>query len=104
MVTVVLTKQARQDLKEIKNYISLSSPMNAERVGDKIISEIQTLITHPHRGRIIIKTSHQSIRQILVFKYRIFYRELSDKIQVLSIYHGARSIENNPGLQSYFED
>ncbi len=104
MVKVSFTGQARKDIKEIKQYIFLESPLQARRVTDKIIVEIQKLSKHPQLGRPVIITKKDIIRQILVFKYRIFYRELNNKIEVLSIYHSSRLIENNPGLQRFFEE
>ncbi len=104
MVRISFTKQAIQDLREIKEYIALDSPLNAKRVLDKIIIEIQTLSSRPEKGRIIIRTYTENIRQILVYKYRIFYRQVNNVIQIISIYHGSRLIENNPGLQQFFEE
>lgn len=54
--------QARKDLKEINQYISLQSPLQAQRVTEKIIQEIQKLAVRP------------------------------------------QFIENNPGLQGFFEE
>ena len=104
MVKISFTSQARKDIKGIKKYISRDSFLQAERVTEKIIAEIQRLSKHPQLGRPVIVTSKNIVRQILVFKYRIFYREQDNKVEILSIYHSSRLIENNPGLQSYFEE
>ena len=104
MVKIFFTKLARADLKDIKNYISIRSPLNAIRVSENILREIQTLAKHPEKGRIIIKTHKNIIRQIIIYKYRIFYRQVTKGIEILSVYHSARLIENNPGLQPYFEE
>ncbi len=62
MVKIFFTKHARADLKEIKSYISIRSPLNATRVSENILKEIQTLAKHPKKGRIIIKTQKNIIR------------------------------------------
>jgi len=103
-MVISFTSQARKDLKEIKKYISFDSPLQANRVVEKIIVETQKLSKYPELGRPVITTKKVIVRQILVFKYRIFYRVLNDKIEVLSIYHSSRLIENNPGLQRFFEE
>ena len=77
MVKISFTSQARKDIKEVKQYISLDSALQAERVTEKIAAEIQKLSKYPQLGRPVIITKKDTIRQILVFKYRIFYRELN---------------------------
>jgi|GEM_PF-4800649 len=62
MAVISFTLQARKDLKEINQYISLQSPLQAQRVTEKIIQEIQKLAVRP------------------------------------------QFIENNPGLQGFFEE
>lgn len=104
MVEIFFTKHARGDVKAIKEYISIRSPLNAKRVSENILKEIGTLSEHPERGRVIIKTRKNIIRQFIVYKYRIFYRQVTKGIEILSVYHSSRLIENNPGLQPYFEE
>lgn len=104
MVKIFFTKHARDDFKDIDKYISVRSPLNARRVCQNILNEIQTLSERPERGRVVIHTQKNIIRQIIVYKYRIFYRQVSKGIEILSIYHSSRLLENNPGLQPYFEE
>ena len=104
MVKILFTDQARSELREIKSYISFQSPLQAMRVVEKIIDEIQRIPTNPSIGRSIIITSKFTVRQLLVFKYRIFYREINNQVEILSIFHSARLLDNNPGLQKYFEE
>ena len=103
-MVVFFTAQAREDIREIRNYISFDSSLQAKRVTEKIIAETQKLSRYPELGRPVITTKKVVVRQILVYKYRIFYRVLDDKIEILSIYHSSRLIENNPGLQRFFEE
>ena len=104
MVKITFTQQAKSELREIKEYIALHSPLQAERVVNNIIAEIQKIPLHPTTGRPVIITATNTIRQILVYKYRIFYREHKGQIQVLSIFHSSRLLDNNPGLQQFFEE
>ncbi len=104
MVNIFFTNQAKTDLREIKAYISHQSPLQAIRVIEKIMHEIEKTASDPAKGRSIIVTSKFTVRQLLVFKYRIFYRQMNNRIEILSIYHGARLLDNNPGLQKYFEE
>jgi addiction module RelE/StbE family toxin len=96
--------QSVEDLKAIYDYIKRDSPLNASKVVHTIKDECKKLLKYPEIGREIIKTPSHSIRQILIYRYRIFYRLRENDIEVLSIYHSSRLLENNPGLQQFFND
>lgn len=78
--------------------------INALRVREKIISQCQKLLINPTAGRVIIQTSTLEVRQIMVYKYRVFYKQKNNNIEVISIFHSAQLLENNPGLQRWFDD
>ncbi len=61
-----------QDLNDIYNYIKSDSPSNSKKVRKAITDETKKLLKFPEIGREVIKTPKDSIRQILVYKYRIF--------------------------------
>lgn len=104
MGRLIFSPIATNDLSSIYKYIRKDSPLNAKNVIRTIKDECRKLIKYPGIGREIIKTSKNSIRQIIVYKYRIFYRVLEPDIEIISIYHSSRLIENNAGLQPYFEE
>ena len=104
MGRLIFSPQSKEDLKEIYAYIKRDSAVNAKRVRKTIIEESKKLIIFPEIGREVIKTSKDSIRQILVYRYRIFYRIIEDDIEIVSIFHSSRLIQNNPGLQGFFEE
>lgn len=103
MVKLFWTDQAKLDLREIHEYISHQSILQANKVTEKITNEIQTIPFNPTKGRTIVSTPEGPVRQMLVFKYKIFYWQLKDDIEILSIYHSARLLSNNPGLQNFFD-
>jgi plasmid stabilization system protein ParE len=104
MGQLIFSQQEKQDIKAIPDYIRTNSPLNVKRVRVAIIDKCKDLVKHPGVGRVIIQTSVTTIRQILVYKYRIFYREINDDIEIVSIYYSSRLIKNNSGLQQFFED
>lgn len=92
---------AMQDLQHIYNYIKNDSPSNAKKVKKTIIDKSKKLLKFLEIGREVIKTPKDSIRQILVYKYRIFYRVLEQDVEIISIFHSSPLIENNSGLQKF---
>jgi addiction module RelE/StbE family toxin len=104
MVKVRITKQAKEDLKNIKNYIQKDSYQNSIKVVQTIFEKLQLLEQHPEIGKTIAHTNTGSLRQILVYRYRIIYRLQNNVLEVLTIHHSSRLLSNNPGIGGYFED
>ena len=40
----------------------------------------------------------------MVYKYRVFYKQNGGDIEVISIFHSARLLENKPDIQNWFDD
>lgn len=104
MGRLIFSPQAVSELRSIYVFIKKDSHFNAIRVREKIISRCQKLLTNPTAGRVVIQNSTLAVRQIMVYKYRVFYKQRNTDIEVISIFHSAQLLENNPGLQSWFED
>lgn len=96
--------QAISELKAIYLFIKRDSQINAIRVREKILTQCQKLLINPTAGRVIIQTSTLEVLQIMVYKYRVFYKQKNNNIEVISIFHSAQLLKNNPGLQRWFDD
>ncbi len=44
-------------------------------------------------GRVVPAIDRDDIREIIVQSYRIIYRLLLDEVEILTVHHGARSLE-----------
>ena len=40
----------------------------------------------------------------MVYKYRVFYKQNGEDVEVISFFHSARLLENNPDIQNWFDD
>ncbi len=104
MVKIFITQQAKEDLKNIKVYIQKDSYQNSIKVLQTLVEKIKILEKYPEIGKVIARTSSGPLRQIMVYSYRIIYRIENNNVQVLTVYHSARLLSNNPGIGEYFED
>jgi len=104
MVKIFITKQAKEDLKNIKSFIQKDSYQNSIKVVHTIIDKIKILEKYPEAGKIIADASAGKLRQIIVYSYRIIYRIEKNQLQVLTVHHSSRLLSNNPGIGDYFED
>jgi toxin ParE1/3/4 len=90
--TYSLTPEAEEDLEEITDYFSDKSPKAGRRVLDKIEERCHRLAQSPRMGtpRGDLGTD---IRSSAVPPYVIFFRPVTDGVQILRILHGARDID-----------
>jgi toxin ParE1/3/4 len=92
------TAQVREDIIGIYRYIHERSPQSADRILEAIEQSIRRLIHTPGTGRHWNSPDSRlhGLRITTVKSYRnylIFFRAVSDGIEVFRIVHGARELE-----------
>ncbi len=88
---------AARDLEELISYIAADSPLNAERILDKLEKRARTLESTPVRGRVVPELAHFGIRnwrELIVKPYRIIYRVDEDTTNVLAVLDGRRDLQD----------
>ena len=94
MPKVVLSADAKRDLKGIQEYIAdeQESPRAALRVIEKILDRIENLLIFPDTGTLLSpKVNFQTnYRYTRAAGYLIFYRHEYDQIFIDRIIHGKR--------------
>jgi len=90
MVKIVWTEQAYEDLEAICSYIRRDSDKYARLFAGKILSSVRQLEFMPESGRIVPEIDKTHIRELIVGKYRIIYRTGENRVDILTIRHGAR--------------
>ena len=104
MVQIKITSKAKNDIKGIYDYILQDSYQNAELVAESIIRKIETLRRQPDFGKIVKELNNPAIRELKLFKYRIIYRvKTASHVEVITIQHSSRLLNNNPNLKDFFE-
>jgi toxin ParE1/3/4 len=89
---VRLTAKARGDLNEIVAYIAQDNPLAAERLGDELAAEADSLSNYPYRGGLVRR--RRNIRRLVHGSYLIVYRifESNHLIEILRFWHGAKGV------------
>ena len=94
MVQIRWLKDAKTDLKEIFNYISLDSTRYARLQVERIQQRTKILKSHPNVGKIVEETDDPKIREIIEGNYRIIYRIVNNqRIDILLVHHGAKDLK-----------
>ncbi|MEK6280080.1 MAG: type II toxin-antitoxin system RelE/ParE family toxin [Acidobacteriota bacterium] len=89
---IVWTEPAVEDLRELHAYIARDSELYASGFVERIISATERLADHAEMGRVVPESSNETVRELLYQNYRIIYRVTSNRIEVLSVIHGARDL------------
>ncbi len=93
VVKIQWSPSAIEDVEQIAAYISRDSNYYARSVVRQIIERIRTLSTLPKQGRVVPEIQQSSIRELLVYRYRIIYEVLDEStVLILSIIHAARDM------------
>ena len=93
MVQIKWTIQAKNDLREIAEYISKDSRKYAKLQILRITSRTGILKSQIYSGKIVNEINQQNIRELLEGNYRIIYKIVEPKrIDILTIHHSARDL------------
>ncbi|MEK6543921.1 MAG: type II toxin-antitoxin system RelE/ParE family toxin [Elusimicrobiota bacterium] len=86
------SKEAVENLRFIRNHISLDSPKRATDFCKKLIKNAGSLRILPHRGREVPELWDQNPtpREILTGEYRLIYRVNSKRVEIVMIVHARR--------------
>lgn len=86
---VVWTGPARQDLRDIYLYIAQDNPQAARRLQSEVKKRIGLLQDNPGLGR---PGRVAGTRELVMgsYPYIVPYRVREDRIEILTVYHGAR--------------
>ncbi len=85
---------AKNDLKQIHDYIAKDSKYYAQNVVQEIVTKSEKLTDFPEIGRAVPEISDQNIRELIVYSYRLIYGISETGIEILAIIHGRRDFNS----------
>jgi Plasmid stabilization system protein len=88
-MTVTWTRTAKGHLRSIHDYIATDSPRQAQRFVDRLTRRVGRLTKYPRLGPMVDEYQDESIRELLHGMYRIIYRVVPSRIDILAVVHGA---------------
>lgn len=86
---------ARDDLKQIHDYIARDSKNYAQKVKNEIIEKADQLVFFPKRGRIVPEIGDTKIREIFIYSYRIIYEANKNDIVIVALLHSRRNFPSD---------
>jgi len=76
--------------------VERDSRQAARRLTDRIFHATRQLEQFPRVGRLTASDDHFEIREIYVQQFRVMYRVRSERVDILTVVHGARRIAELP--------
>ncbi len=93
MVRINWTFQAKDDLKDIAEYISKDSKRYAKLQVTRLKTRTRVLKTQTRSGKIVSEINRENIRELIEGSCRIIYKIVEDnQIDILTIHHSARDL------------
>ena len=93
MPRIIRTRQAREDLLDIWDYVAANNTVAADKLIRKIDEMVRLLADQPGLGSPQDKY-RAGLRCMPVGKYLIFYDQTPETLRVLRVLHGARRWED----------
>ena len=96
------TERATEQLAVIAEYISITSPVYAEQVVDRISKRFEQAQRFPESGRAVPEArADEPFRELIERPYRLVYAVLPDAIEVIAVLHGRQDfpagLQGQPG-------
>ncbi len=91
---VIWSIPARNDLKQIYEYIAKDSRYYATNVVENIVSKAENLDEFPEIGRVVPEIGDENVRELIIYSYRLIYEVVPNDVQILAIIHGKRDFSS----------
>jgi len=83
---ILYSKQAKEQLYSINEYIALDNKNVAREYLTKIKQKLEILSHYPYLGKVNATMNMHNIRDFVVFGYKVIYKINKESITVLAIY------------------
>ena len=88
-----MLESAQDELNKILDYIAQDSFEYALTFYEQVHEKVHNLRYFPKIGRKVPELDDTNIRELIFKNYRVIYRILEDKIQIIRIFHGSRILD-----------
>src|SRR5438309_10495342 len=90
MTSLYWTEAGGADLQAVHEYIARDSQVYARRMVNRIKKAVGRLRRFPESGSWVPEWDRPEVREIFVGGYRIIYRIKPQRVEILTVFHGAR--------------
>lgn len=95
MARISWTPQALDDIESICEFIARDAPRYGQVFASRVFNAVEKLQTFPLSGRAVPEIAQDDIREIILGNYRIIYRIIGEEVQILTVHHSARLLDES---------
>lgn len=93
MSRYIVSPEAQQDLRDIRNYIARDNTRAARRLVESIRQKCRTLVGFPKMGRSYDDIAPE-LRGVPIEGYIMLYRLIEDGVEIVRVVSGYRNLES----------
>jgi toxin ParE1/3/4 len=86
------TVGAKEDLREIVQFIGRDSVAYAGATADRIVAAVERLRRHPRLGRVVPEYQDRHLRELIVGNYRVVYWVSAERLAMIAVVHASRDL------------
>jgi toxin ParE1/3/4 len=95
MARVAWTPFSLDDLRAIRSFIARDAPRTADAFVKRLMAAVRRLKRFPLSGSVVPEFGHADVREILHGNYRIVYRVVVSRVEILTVCHAARLLRDD---------
>lgn len=99
MANIKIRLDAKDNMRQIEEYISRDSIYYANKTIEGILEKIKYLSMFPYMGRKIPEFNNVNYRELIYKSYRIFYK-VNSNVYILNVIHHSRNILNSINISN----
>ena len=89
---VAWTPRALSNFQALAARLDEFSAGAGTRLADRVTERLAQLESFPESGRIVPEFEARVLRELVEGDYRVIYERFSDRIEVIAVVHGSRSL------------
>lgn len=91
---LIWSSESLDDIDAIAQFIGRDSLHHAQRVVEGLFELGEMVVAHPRAGRVVPELGDALVRERFLYSYRLIYEVRPNRIDVLAVLHGRRSVES----------
>src|SRR5947209_7831990 len=95
MARIAWTPFSIDDLRAIRAYIARDAPRTADAFVKRLMAAVRRLRRFPLSGSVVPEFRLDNVREILYGNYRIVYRVVGSRVEILTVCHAARLLRDD---------
>ena len=90
---IIWSERAVNNLREIHNFISIDSVIQADKVIGEILSCVEPLSDFPNIGVVVKEFPQYNFRELIKYSYRIIYQISEKNVNIITVIHSRQNFK-----------